>query len=37
MNRTMLKDVKDHLNEEILVQGFVENFRNSSKMAFIVL
>ncbi|MBQ9911060.1 MAG: aspartate--tRNA(Asn) ligase [Lachnospiraceae bacterium] len=37
MKRTMLKDVKDHLNEEILVQGFVENYRDSSKMAFIVL
>ena len=37
MNRVYLKDVRAHLGEEILVQGFVENFRNSSKMAFIVL
>ena len=37
MERVLLKDVRAHLNEEILVQGFVENFRNSSKMAFIVL
>ncbi len=37
MERVYLKDVREHLNEEILVQGFVENFRNSSKMAFIVL
>ena len=37
MERVYLKDVRAHLNEEILVQGFVENFRNSSKMAFIVL
>ena len=34
MNRIMLKDVKDHLNEEILVQGFVENFRNGGKGGF---
>ena len=37
MERVYLKDVREHLNEEILVQGFVENFRNASSMAFIVL
>ncbi len=37
MNRVYLKDVREHLNEEILVQGFVENFRNGKSMAFIVL
>ena len=37
MNRVYLGDVRAHLNEEILVQGFVENFRNGKSMAFIVL
>ncbi len=37
MKRVYLNDVRNHLNEEILVQGFVENFRNSSYMMFIVL
>ena len=37
MERVYLGDIRNHLNEEVLVQGFVENFRNSSAMAFIVL
>ena len=37
MNRTYIKDVRNHIGEELKVQGFVENFRNSKKMAFIVL
>ncbi|MBO4411788.1 MAG: aspartate--tRNA(Asn) ligase [Lachnospiraceae bacterium] len=37
MERVYLNEVRSHLNEEILVQGFVENFRNSSYMMFIVL
>ena len=37
MDRVYLGDVRNHLNEEILVQGFVENFRNGKSMAFIVL
>jgi len=37
MERVYIKNVREHLNEEILLQGFVENFRDSSKMAFIVL
>ena len=37
MKRTYIKDVKDHIGEELKVQGFVENYRNSKKMAFIVL
>lgn len=37
MERVYLKDIREHLNEEVLVQGFVENFRNASSMAFIVL
>ncbi len=37
MDRTYISDVKDRLGERIKVQGFVENFRNSKSMAFIVL
>lgn len=37
MNRTYIKDVKNNLGETIKVQGFVENFRNSRAMAFIVV
>ena len=37
MNRTYIKDVKEHLGESIKVQGFIENFRNARAMAFIVV
>lgn len=37
MKRVLLGEIRAHLNEEVLVQGFVENFRNASAMAFIVL
>ncbi|MBE7010820.1 MAG: aspartate--tRNA(Asn) ligase [Ruminococcaceae bacterium] len=37
MERTYVSDVKNVLGERIKVQGFVENFRNSRAMAFIVL
>ncbi|MBR4768858.1 MAG: aspartate--tRNA(Asn) ligase [Lachnospiraceae bacterium] len=37
MKRVYLGDIREHLGEEVLVQGFVENFRNASSMAFIVL
>lgn len=37
MNRTYISDVKDKIGETIKVQGFLENFRNSKAMAFIVL
>lgn len=37
MKRVYLNEVRAHLGEEILVQGFVENFRDSSYMMFIVL
>lgn len=37
MERTYIKNVKDQIGKEIKVQGFVENFRNSKSMAFIVL
>ena len=37
MERVTVGKIREHLGEEVLLQGFVENFRNSSKMAFIVL
>ncbi|MBR1471998.1 MAG: aspartate--tRNA(Asn) ligase [Lachnospiraceae bacterium] len=37
MERTYIKDVKNRIGNEIKVQGFIENFRNSKAMAFIVL
>ncbi len=37
MKRTYMNELKQNLNQEILIQGFVENFRNSKNMAFIVL
>lgn len=37
MERTYINEVRNNLNKEILIQGFVENFRNSKSMAFIVL
>ena len=37
MERCMIKDIKNHLNEPLMVQGFVDNYRDSKAMAFIVL
>lgn len=37
MTRTYVKDVSANIGEVVKVQGFVENFRNSRAMAFIVL
>jgi len=37
MERTYISDVGKKLGEKVLVQGFVENFRDSRYMAFIVL
>ena len=37
MERVYAQEVGQHLDEQIKVQGFVENFRNSKAMAFIVL
>jgi len=37
MKRTYIESVGNKLNEKVLVQGFVENFRDSRYMAFIVL
>ena len=37
MERCMIQDVKKTLGQPVLVQGFVDNFRDSKAMAFIVL
>ena len=37
MIRTYISDIPNKLNEIVLVQGFIENIRNSKNMAFIVL
>lgn len=37
MDRIYIENIKSHIGEEVKVQGFVENFRNSKAMAFIVL
>ena len=37
MERTYASDIKSKIGEAVKVQGFVENFRNSKAMAFIVL
>ena len=37
MERCMIKDIRNHLGEPVTVQGFVDNYRDSKAMAFIVL
>lgn len=37
MERTYIKDIRDHFNTEIKVQGFVDTIRDSKAMAFIVI
>lgn len=37
MTRTYIKDIKENIGQTVKVQGFVENFRNSKAMAFIIL
>ncbi|MBR1592349.1 MAG: aspartate--tRNA(Asn) ligase [Ruminococcus sp.] len=37
MEKTYISDIRNFIGEKIKVQGFVENFRNSRKMAFIVV
>lgn len=37
MQRTWIGEVSRHLEEKVLLQGFIENFRNGKAMAFIVL
>ncbi|MBU1132293.1 asparagine--tRNA ligase [Patescibacteria group bacterium] len=35
MNWVYLKDLKDHLGEEVIIKGWVYNFRSSGKIAFL--
>ncbi|MBP3760681.1 MAG: aspartate--tRNA(Asn) ligase [Ruminococcus sp.] len=37
MEKTYISDIRQFIGSQVKVQGFVENFRNSKKMAFIVL
>ena len=37
VERVYIRDVNQHAGEQVKVQGFVENIRNSKAMAFIVL
>lgn len=37
MERTYIADIRQHLEEEILITGFVDSFRDGRAMAFIVL
>ena len=37
MKRTLLQDVPKHINKEVLVQGWVQDIRNLSKIKFIIL
>ena len=37
MTRTYVKDIKNNIGKTVKVQGFIENFRNSKAMAFIIL
>lgn len=37
MERTYVRDIANNLEKDILIQGFVENFRDRKAMAFIVL
>ena len=37
MERVYIKDIHSHTQEKILLQGFVENFRDGKAMAFIVI
>ena len=37
MDRTYISEVRNHIDETVKVQGFIENLRSSKAMAFIVL
>ena len=37
MNNLKIKDLKEHLNEEIEIQGFIDNIRNLQYVQFIIL
>ncbi|MBS3165951.1 aspartate--tRNA(Asn) ligase [Candidatus Woesearchaeota archaeon] len=37
MKRILIKDLKEHLNKEVLLQGWVQEIRNLSKIKFLIL
>src|SRR3989338_2920696 len=37
MERILIKDLKEHLNKEVLLQGWVQEIRNLSKIKFLIL
>lgn len=37
MDRTLIKDLKENLNKEVLLKGWVQDVRNLSKIKFIIL
>ncbi|MBI4152765.1 aspartate--tRNA(Asn) ligase [Candidatus Woesearchaeota archaeon] len=37
MNRTLISDLKNYLNQEVLLQGWIQEIRNLSKIKFIIL
>ena len=37
MNRVYIKDLEKHFNEEVEVQGFVENIRDLQWVAFVII
>lgn len=37
MQRTLIKDLREHLNKEVLLQGWIQELRNLSKIIFLIL
>src|SRR3989344_481901 len=37
MERTLIKDLKEHVDKEVLLQGWVQDVRNLSKIKFVII
>ena len=37
MQRTLIQDLRSHLNQEVLLQGWIQEIRNLSKIKFVIL
>lgn len=37
MNRIYIKDLKEHINEEVTIQGFIDNIRNLQYVQFVII
>lgn len=37
MERTLIKDLQNHLNQEVLLQGWIQELRNLNKIKFLIL